>query len=439
MRERQRGERQRRRRTAQARGEIKKFQKNSSLAPDNRRPAHICILYPRRPQFQFYLVRGWACRGERDGIEAAHTRLAMSSSRKRKAPDAAPATAQASTNSSAAAGPRKEQPLVRATPDLLKEMRRRVRTVVDETTAKKLAEKASSTVPGAAESRSKSSSGGGGAAAAAVVPPAADEDPTATAYLRAFQAAVASHVRAMCEIPDPRELQEEDTIYEELLQSGVEAQAALARLAATRARIACLSVDTCRDALRVSEAADDRACSVLEARTKHARREKEIGGPLPLISAANGDSGAGGGDGDDDGIGDAVAFSGIDPSDLEPRVTRLIAEMSELPGPLKTWLQELPEHTAALAASVQNAELVMEKRDSRTEALLGKAPPTPLPSKKSRAAGAGAGAGAGGAAGEAGDEQRPEDVRSAAREARVEQARKEWEAGGVGMAASVFN
>lgn len=320
--------------------------------------------------------------------------------------------------------------MVPATEALLKEMRRRLRSIVDETMAKKLAGKADST-----GSRSKS----GGGAAAAVSP---TEDPTTAAFLRAFQAAAASKVQAMCALPDPRELREEEELFEDILQFGDDIQAASARLAATRARVARLSADTCKDALRLSEATDDRACSVLEARTKHARREKDAGGPLPLVSAASGDGGAGSGSGssdDDDGAGDTVAsFGGIDPGLMEPIISALIGKMSALPGPLKSVLQEMPELTASLAVSVQNAESVMEKRESRTEALLSKAPPTPLPSKKRRAAGAGAGAGRGGAADEAGD-KRPEEVRSAARVARVEQARKEWEAGGVGVAGSVFN
>lgn len=358
--------------------------------------------------------------------ERDRERRVMSSSRKRKAPDAAHAAAQASS-STAVAGPRNEQPLVPATPDLLKELRLRFRSVTDEAAAKKLAGKASSTESGAAAG-GRSKSGGGATAPEA----AAAAGPTATAYLRAFQAAVASNVQAMCQLPEPCELREEDELFTDILQFCEDAQAVNARLAATRARVARLSADTCRDALRVSAAADDRACSVLEARTKHAQREKEVGGPLPLAPAANGDSG-GGADGDVDTV---ASFSGIDPNVMEPKISALIGKLAELPGPLKSVLQEMPELTASLAVSVQNAESAMEKRESRTEALLGKAPPTPLPSKKRRAAGAGAGAG--GAAGGAGDE-RPEEVRSAAREARVEQARKEWEAGGVGVAGSIFS
>eukprot|EP00903_Cladosiphon_okamuranus_P009356 g8922.t1 len=350
----------------------------------------------------------------------------MLSSRKRKAPDAAPSAPQASS-SNAAAGARKEQPLVQASPDLLKELRLRFRSVTDEAAAKKLAGKASSTESGvAAGGRSKN---GGGATPTEAAAALQDAISTAYQYLRAFQAAVASNVQAMCELPDPGELQEEDELFTDILQFCEEAQAANARLAATRARVARLSVDTCRDALRVSEAADDRACSVLEARIKHARREKEVGGPLPLVAAANGDSGGGA----NDAVDTMASFSGIDPNVMEPKITGLIAKLAELPGPLKSVLQEIPELTASLAVSVQNAESVMEKRESRTEALLGKAPPTPLPRKKH-----GAGAGGAVAAGGAGDEW-PEDVRSAAREARVEQARKEWEAGGVGVAGSIFN
>lgn len=318
--------------------------------------------------------------------------------------------------------------MIPASDALLKELRRRIRSMADETTTKELAEKARSTGPGvAAGSRSKSS---GGTATAA-----SPEDPTTPAYVREFQAGIANNVQAMCELPDPSGEREEVELFEEILRFGVEIQAARNRLAVNRARIARLSADTCREALRVSKAADDRACSVLEAMTKHAREEAQAGGTLPLLSTANGDSGGG-----DDGAGGytVAPFSGIDAGVMEPKISALIGKLAELPGPLKSVLQEIPELTASLAVSVQNAESVMAKRESRTEALLGKAPPTPLPSKKRRATGAGVGAGDDGAADEAGDE-RPEEVRSAAREARVEQARKEWEAGGVGVAGSIFN
>eukprot|EP00752_Nemacystus_decipiens_P010551 g9396.t1 len=354
----------------------------------------------------------------------------MSSSRKRKAADGDSAAAQPPSNT-AAAGPRNEQPLVPATHAILNELRRRFRSVVEETAAKKLAGKASSSESGAAaESRSKD--GGGAETATAAAPPV--EDPATAAYLRAFQAAVTRNVQAMCELPDPRELQEEDQLVADMSKFADDVQAARASLAATRARVIRLSADTCRDALRVGKAADDRACSVLEARAKHARREKEAGGTLPLAPAANGDSGAGDHGAPDDT--EASVFSDMDPSVMEPKVSYLIGKLSELPGPLKSVLQEIPELTASLAVSVQNAEAVMEKSESRTEALLGKPPPTPLPTRKRRAGGVGAGRAA--VAGEAGDE-RPEEVRSAAREARVEQARKEWEAGGVGVAGSFFN
>ncbi|CAM9831437.1 unnamed protein product [Ectocarpus sp. 6 AP-2014] len=302
-------------------------------------------------------------------------------------------------------------------------MRYRVSTVVDETTKKSLAGKKS-----------------GSSADVAVVAPA--QDAATTAYLRAFQAAVADKVRDLCEVQDARESREEDELVGEIFQFSHDLRAARSRLYATRARVARLSADTCRDALRVSEAADDRACAVLEASTAHARRESETGGPLPLRIDDAASNGGGGSDDDDlengggGGRGGGI-FQGLETGVVEPKVSALIGKMAELPGPLKSVLQEIPELTASLAVSVQEAEAAIKAGQSRTEALLGKAPPTPLSSKK--------GKGAAGAAGAAGanvvEDERypPEDARAAAREARVQQARKEWEAIGVGVVGGIFN
>lgn len=313
--------------------------------------------------------------------------------------------------------------MVRATQQGLKEMRYRVSTVVDETTKKSLTGK-----------KSGSNSG-----AVAVVTPT--QDTATTAYLRAFQAAVADKVRDLCEVQDARESREEDELVGEIFQFSHDLRAARSRLYATRARVARLSAETCRDSLRVSEEADDRACAVLEASTAHARRESETGGPLPLrIDAA---SNGGGGSDDDDlensgSRGGGDFFQGLETAVVEPKVSTLIGKMAELPGPLKSVLQEIPELTASLAVSVQEAEAAIKTGQSRTEALLGKAPPTPLPSKKGKGA-AGAAAGAAGANVVEDERYPPEDARAAAREARVQQARKEWEAIGVGVVGGMFN
>ncbi|CAN0214740.1 unnamed protein product [Ectocarpus sp. 12 AP-2014] len=349
----------------------------------------------------------------------------MSSSRKRKAPDACPPanspTGPAAAAPDAAAAAVTEQPLVRATQQGLKEMRYRVSTVVDETTKKSLAGKKS-----------------GSSADVAVVAPT--QDAATTAYLRAFQAAVADKVRDLCEVQDARESREEDELVGEIFQFSHDLRAARSRLYATRARVSRLAADTCRDALRVSEAADDRACAVLEASTAHARRESETGGPLPLRIDDAASNGGGGSDDDDlenDGSrrGGGI-FQGLETEVVEPKVSALIGKMAELPGPLKSVLQEIPELTASLAVSVQEAEAAIKAGQSRTEALLGKAPPTPLSSKKGKGA---AGAGAAGANVVEDERYPPEDARAAAREARVQQARKEWEAIGVGVVGGIFN
>lgn len=413
--------------------------------------------------------------------QISHTNTCvMSSSRKRKAPDAAPAAGDdlvdhtaSAASAAAAADAGGEKPLVWATKASLKEMRNRLRSVVSEATATDLAGTAASSGPGAvAAGRSRRSVGGAAApspsaaataaaasSATATATTAVDpeqEDPATTAYLRAFQNAVADKVQGMCEVQDPSESREEDKLFGDVIQCCDDVRAARARLAATRARVARLSAATCSDALRISQAADDRACSVLEASTEHARMEKKTGCPLPLTpgppaaatangsSSNGGGSGAGGDDDDDDdqsdnndGGGDVVAvptYSGVDASVLEPKVSKLIGKLSELPGPLKALLQEIPELTASLSVSVQNVEAAMRTGNSRAEALLRKAPPTPLPGSKKK--GKGAVAAAGGA-----DDERPppEEVRSAAREARVGQAKKQWQAEGVGMVGGIFN
>ncbi|CAM9639014.1 unnamed protein product [Ectocarpus fasciculatus] len=312
-------------------------------------------------------------------------------------------------------------------------MRYRVSTVVEETTKKK-------TLAAAAAGKSRTSSDGD----VAVVTPT--QDPATAAYLRAFQAAVADKVRDLCEVQDARESREEDELVGEIFQFSRDLRAARSRLYATRARVARLSADTCRDSLRASEAADDRACAALEASTAHARRESETGGPLPLrIDAAS--NGGGGSDDEDleNGSGGSGScsrgggiFQGLETAVVEPKVSTLIGKMAELPGPLKSVLQEIPELTASLAVSVQEAEAAVKTGQSRTEALLGKAPPTPLSSKKGKGAAGGGGAAAGANVVE--DERYPaEDARAAAREARVQQARKEWEAIGVGVVGGIFN
>lgn len=250
------------------------------------------------------------------------------------------------------------------------------------------------------------------------------QDATTAAYVKAYQAAVAFKVASMCHAQDAHERLEAEDLMNDIVQFGEDMQAERKRLRATRSLVARLFTSACNDSLRAAEADDDRACKVLEADAEHARREREAGGPLPLPIEGEG-RGAGGGGVEHDGNG----FSGIDADVLEPKVSMLIGKLSELPGPLKTVLQEMPELTASLAKTVQSVEAAMESGESRTEALLSKAPPTPLPA-----------AGGGGGKPGAGDQRRPpEEVHANARETRVEQARKEWEATGEGTFGSIFS
>lgn len=290
-------------------------------------------------------------------------------------------------------------------------MRRRVATVVTETMKGRLA---------GSEWKDKGKGVAGGGVTRG------KQDAATAAYLKAFQAAVASRVASMCDVQDASEKLEAEDLLNEIERFGEDMQAARERLRATRERVARLSASVCNDSLRAAEAEDDRACEILEANAEHARREREAGGLLPT---AGGEGGAGGDDGGEAG-GEGI-FCGIDAETIEPKVSRLVEKLSELPGPLKAVLREIPELTSSLATTVQSVEAALGAGQSRTEALLAKAPPTPIP--KARAGGDGKEV-------RPGDEERPpEEARANAREARVEQARKEWEAAGVGTFGGIFS
>lgn len=298
--------------------------------------------------------------------------------------------------------------MVPATEEGLKQMRRRIAIVVTETMKDRLA---------GSEEKGK----GKGAAGSSVA--RGKQDATTAAYLKAFQAAVASKVESMCDVQDAREKLEAEDLMNDIERFGEDMRAARERLRATRARVTRLSASVCNDSLRAAEAEDDRACEILEANAEHARREREAGMPLPTAGSEGSAGGDGGGEGDS-------GFSGIDGDVLEPKVSLLIGKLSELPGPLKAVLQEIPELTASLAKTVQSVEAAMGAGQSRTEALLGKSPPTPIPAVR---------ADGGGKLRAGGEGRPPEEARANAREARVEQARKEWEAAGVGTFGGIFS
>lgn len=356
---------------------------------------------------------------------------AMSSSKKRKAPEADIRTAStsgvavsiSSSAAAAAAAPGNERPLVWATPACLEALRHKIRAGVEETMETELAKKHPPGVP--APPGNGTTSVHGSAASQ-------HEDPAMTAYLKAFPAAVMDKVRTMCRVQEPREAREEDELFEAISRHRENVRAARDRLESTRARIARLSADTCAAALRVSRAADERAGGVLEASIAHARREKEAGGPLPLRPAAA----AGSGSGSDDNLDEEVMYPvGVDLAAVEHQASALIGNLSELPGPLKAVRQEIPELTASIATSMKSVgDIMAEGGGSQTEALFDKAPPTPLPGKRRKRAAGGGGAAENGG-GERNEEEHPaEEVRSAARGARVGQARKEWQAEGLGVA-----
>lgn len=314
-------------------------------------------------------------------------------------------------------GQEQQRPLVPATKEGLEEMRRRVSTVVEETMRNRLA---GTEVVGNGEKATAAAAAGSNGQQQH----RHHQDAAMAAYLRAFQAAVMSKVASMCDVQDAREQREADQLMEEMVQFSDDMQAARERLRGTRARVARLADSASRDSLLIAKAADDRAAATLEAKAVQATRERETGGPFPPPDGAGYD--------DLDGAGGTDGFAGIDGDVLEPKVSLLIGKLSELPGPLKSVLQEIPELTAALAKLVQNVEAAMSVGESRTEALLGKSPPMPL----TKGSGSG-GVLRGGAGGDF--RYRPEEVRETAREARVEQARKDWEASGVGVLGGIFS
>lgn len=247
--------------------------------------------------------------------------------------------------------------------------------------------------------------------------------PSKSAYLKPFQCAIMNKVRSASNVRDDRERRETEDLVIDINQFVDEMQVAMERLRARRAQVSRLSDETCREHLRIAKTADDRASTALQAKADQARKQRDDGETLLLPDSALSSI---------DDI-DAVSglFAGIDGDVLEPKVSLLIGKLSELPGPLKSVLQEIPELTASLAKMVQNVEEAMSIRESRTEELLNKAPPTPL-SKGSSAVAI--------TAGGAGSRHPPEEMRAAARETRVEQAMKEWgSSAGVGMLGERFS
>lgn len=303
-------------------------------------------------------------------------------------------------------------PLVPVTKEGLTEMRRRVATVAEETVRTSL-------VGRVGKGKGKSSVGGASATSTG-----SDQDTAATAsYLRAFQAAIMTKVASACDMQDAQEQREANDLMEEILRFNDEMQCTRERLEATRARVAKLAATTCNDSLRIAKVTDDRIAAALNAKTAQARKDCDAGVPPAAVGGAGVN---------DDGLGAAGdSFAGLEQGALEPKVSLLIGKITELPGPLKSVLQEMPELTASLAKTVQSVEAAMSVEESRTESLLGKAPPTPIVK--------GNGGAAGGEDGGHLDSRFPEDVRATAREARAKQAREELEAGGAGVLGRIFS
>lgn len=317
-----------------------------------------------------------------------------SSSRKRKAPDS-----NANTND-------KNRPLVPATKEGLAEVRRRMATVIEETMRDGRA--TGGFADHTSEGKEKGDSAGSvGDRSAREV---AKENVNTNAYVRQFAAAIMAKARSMCDVKDAEQQREADALMAEIIELNEDMQKTSARLNATRARVARLNLTTCADSLRVSKAAEDRAAAAaLEA---GATLGRAVAGGVAVADNAL----------------DTSGFSGLEAGVLEPKVSMLIGAIAELPGPLKAILQELPELTTSLSTTVQSVEAAVGVGESRTEALLDKAPPVPLGSKRGR-----------GGRRIGGNHHPPrEAARATAREMRVEQARMERAAGGNGRLGEIF-
>lgn len=318
----------------------------------------------------------------------------MSLSRKRKASDTGDDATVSQGNSGDNNGP-----LVSVTREGLEEVRRRMATVAEET----IRSWGSSVNHGSKRNAKESNCSGGGVTEAGT---SSRElvDPATTKYLMRFLAGVMTKAESMCKVTDVKQQQEAEKTMEEILSLYEDMERTTSSLTATRTRVTRLGASTCADSLRISKGIDDRKVAALKASI-----DRSASHALPQT----------GGDPLDTG------FSGLEAGVLEPKVSMLIGAIAELPGPLKAVLQELPELTSSLATTVQSVEATLGLRESRTEALLAKAPPAQLGTTRGRARGLGD-------IGRDRGSPPPEVVRANAREARVEQARLERAAAGAG-------
>lgn len=287
--------------------------------------------------------------------------------------------------------------LISASREGLEEVRRRITTVAEETMCKWSTASDPSERIGTGESDSNRCSVNRERAASLQ-----DLDPATRVYLRGFLAGIMMKTESMCKVTDVEQEGEAEKLMEEILDLYDDMERTTSRLKATRARVARLGATTSANTLRISKAIDDRTVAAFE---RGSTKSPTNDGTSPPASDVLG-----------------RGLSGLEAGALEPKVSMLIGAIAELPGPLKAVLQELPELTSSLATTVQSVEAALGGGESRTEELLGKAPPAPLARKRGVVAGIG------------GDRSQPPPkiVRANARETRVAQARLERAAGGAG-------
>lgn len=337
--------------------------------------------------------------------------------RKRKAPDDNNGTSSTTLEEKAGIPPL----LVAGTKEMLMEMRRRMGMVVEGTVHRMVAK--TKELEGVADHSVKKKRGDGGDSSERI----------AKAYLKHFQAMVAAKAESMCDTTRGAELELElEELAARIAPILENRQRTIARLAATRARVSRLAVSTCSDALRISNATEPSALSAgaSSSESKSAgQRVGEAGGGemMPVGGGASGSASGGGRSTPAD-----TEFSGLEEGVLEPKVSMLIGAIAELPGPLKAVLRELPELTSSLTRTVQSVEAAIGMKESKTEALLAKAPPAPLGNRGGRAGGVTGAAGI-----DAGGLLPPPAVaRAAARATRVEQAKIQRAGAGRGASAA---
>ncbi|CAM9540464.1 unnamed protein product [Discosporangium mesarthrocarpum] len=213
------------------------------------------------------------------------------------------------------------------------------------------------------------------------------------ANLTAYQAAVMEDVVSFCEVKEVREEREAYEILESLAEVNKDLQDTKARLRIKRARVMQLATAAYKDELEASNARQERRIGALAHQVSGQGAKAGEGATAKpggdggehatrvLESDPNSTKHGGGGSSVDSlavhrGDSNGSAVSGLDERVLESKVSALIMAMADLPGPLKSLLQELPERRDALASTLQAVESSLASSGSVTEDMLRKTVPS---------------------------------------------------------------